>query len=124
MGRLAKARRVCIMPRYARFAPQPDEAKAPVRMEVEDYECIRLMDYLGMTQEECAEQMGVARTTVQAIYTRARRRLAGALVEGRPLEIAGGTFGSAHGPTTHAAGDATRRCPTSRPSCRRIRRLF
>lgn len=92
MGRSAKARRVCIMPRYARFAPQPDEAKVPVRMEVEDYECIRLMDYLGMTQEECAEQMGVARTTVQAIYMRARRRLAGALVEGRPLEITGGNF--------------------------------
>lgn len=92
MGRVTKARRVCGMPLYARFAPQPDEAKAPVRMEIEDYECIRLMDYLGMTQEECAAQMGVARTTVQGIYTRARRRLAGALVEGRPLEIAGGNF--------------------------------
>ena len=61
-------------------------------MESEDDECIRLMDYLGMTQEECAVQMGVARTTVQGIYTRARRRLAGALVEGRPLQIAGGNF--------------------------------
>ena len=92
MGRSAKARRVCRLPKYARFEPQPDEAKAPVRMEVEDFECIRLMDYLGMTQEECAVQMGVARTTVQAIYTRARRRLAGALVEGRPLAITGGNF--------------------------------
>ncbi len=92
MGRLAKARHVCCLPKYARFEPQPDEAKAPVRMEVEDFECIRLIDYLGMTQEECAVQMGVARTTVQAIYTRARRRLAGALVEGRPLTITGGNF--------------------------------
>ena len=92
MGRVTKAGRVCAMPLYARFAPQPDKAKAPVRMEIEDYECIRLMDYLGMTQEECAVQMGVARTTVQGIYTRARRRLAGALVEGRPLQIAGGNF--------------------------------
>ena len=68
MGRSAKARRVYRLPKYARFEPQPDEAKAPVRMEVEDFECIRLMDYLGMTQEECAGgRMGVARTTVQAI---------------------------------------------------------
>lgn len=37
MGRVTKARRVCAMPLYARFAPQPDEAKAPVRMEIEDY---------------------------------------------------------------------------------------
>lgn len=92
MGRSAKARRVCNMPLYVRFEPQPNEAKAPVQMDVEDFECIRLMDYLGMTQEECAEQMGVARTTVQAIYMRARRRLAGALVEGRPLQITGGNF--------------------------------
>jgi len=92
MGRLAKARRVCGLPVYAQFTPQPDDTKAPVRMEVEDFECIRLMDYLGMTQEDCAVQMGVARTTVQAIYTRARRRLAGALVEGRPLVITGGNF--------------------------------
>ena len=67
MGRVTKARRVCAMPLYARFAPQPDKAKAPVRMEIEDYECIRLMDYLGMTQEECAAQMGVARPCL--LYT-------------------------------------------------------
>ena len=122
MGRVTKARRVCAMPLYARFAPQPDEAKAPVRMEIEDYECIRLMDYLGMTQEECAVQMGVARTTVQGIYTRARRRLAGALVEGRPLQIAGGNFElcpqQGHGcgqsrclPQPHTAGGASMDVP-------------
>lgn len=122
MGRVTKARRVCAMPLYARFAPQPDETKAPVRMEIEDYECIRLMDYLGMTQEECAVQMGVARTTVQGIYTRARRRLAGALVEGRPLQIAGGNFElcpqQGHGcgqsrclPQPHTAGGASMDVP-------------
>lgn len=36
--------------------------------------------------------MGVARTTVQALYLTARKRMAGGLVEGRPLVISGGSF--------------------------------
>ena len=53
---------------------------------------IRLIDLLGCTQEECAAQMGVARSTVQQVYDTARRRLAQALVEGRRLHISGGDY--------------------------------
>ena len=38
--------------------------------------------------------MGVARTTVQRIYAQARRKLAVFLVEGRPLQIGGGSYAS------------------------------
>ena len=56
--------------------------------EVED----EIIDLLGCTQEECAAQMGVARSTVQQVYDTARRRLAQALVEGRRLHISGGDY--------------------------------
>ena len=39
---------------------------------VEEYEALRLMDYLGLNQKEAAAQMGVARTTVQRIYAQDR----------------------------------------------------
>ena len=63
-----------------------------VVLTVDEYETIRLIDLLGLTQEECAQRMGVARTTVTGIYMRARRKIALALVEGRPLVIRGGAF--------------------------------
>jgi len=64
----------------------------PIYMAVEEYECLRLMDYDRMTQAECAAQMDVARTTVQGIYETARQKLAQCLVEGRHLIIEGGDY--------------------------------
>lgn len=94
MPRPSKCRRVCCMPPCSQFGPlgQESQASESVRMTVDEYEAIRLIDLEGMTQEECASRMQVARTTVQLIYNDARRKLAEALVQGRPLQIAGGNF--------------------------------
>lgn len=57
-----------------------------------EYETLRLIDLLGYTQDECAGQMGVARTTVQAVYNCARKKLADMLVNGKRLVIEGGNY--------------------------------
>ena len=59
---------------------------------LEELETIRLIDYLGLNQEECASRMQVARTTVQAVYQSARKKLAEALINGYKLKIAGGSY--------------------------------
>lgn len=63
-----------------------------VHMLLEELETIRLIDYLGLNQEECAKKMNVARTTVQAVYQSARRKLASALINGNRLIINGGSY--------------------------------
>ena len=91
MARPRKLRRVCAMPHTCEFRPCGRQA-GTVELTVDEYETIRLIDLLGLTQEACARQMDVARTTVQAIYDSARRKLAAVLVNGKALTIQGGSY--------------------------------
>jgi len=93
MPRPQKWRRVCAAPRCTGFSPSQahDEADS-VTMTVDEYETIRLIDWESLTQEQCAERMEVARTTVQAIYQSARKKLADCIVNGKALVIGGGEY--------------------------------
>ena len=55
-----------------------------------------------MTQEQCAERMGISRPTVTRIYNEARRKVADMLVNSRNLTISGGDVYV---------------CPAMRPEC-------
>ena len=74
MARPRKWRNVCSLPEKNKFGPldsHMNEAHS-IKMTIDEYETIRLIDHEGLTQEECAQQMNVARTTVQGIYSEAR----------------------------------------------------
>lgn len=92
MPRPCKVRRICCEPPIRAFGPLGQEGKETVQLTFEEYEAIRLIDLLDLTQEECAARMGVARTTVQAVYNSARKKLAGGLVKGKTLVIQGGNY--------------------------------
>ena len=92
MPRPKKCRRVCCVPRYTSFGPSnpaKDELSI-VTMSLDEYETIRLIDYMELNQNECAKQMGIARTTVQSIYVSARKKIAQCLCYGSLLMIDGG----------------------------------
>lgn len=96
---------VCCLPRSTVFGPinTPPQGEAVV-MSVDEYEAIRLLDLEGLTQEETAQRMEVARTTVQRIYATARQKVAQALFEGSILRIEGGDY------EFYPEGDASRGC--------------
>lgn len=94
MPRPKKWRKVCCLPDSNRFGPLDLSANDDdfVNMTVDEYETIRLIDLEGLIQEECANQMNIARTTVQGIYNEARRKVAESLVNGKVLFIEGGEY--------------------------------
>ena len=94
MPRSTKCRKICSFPDYYSFVPEEADAEGieTIMLSLDEYETIRLLDHEGLNQEECAARMGVARTTVTAMYDCARKKLAGAVVEGKRLRIAGGNI--------------------------------
>ncbi len=94
MSRPRKWRRVCCLPESNLFGPldSPANTENIVIMKVDEYETIRLIDLEGYTQEECARQMDIARTTVQGIYNEARKKVAQTLVNRKVLMIEGGDY--------------------------------
>ena len=83
MARPVKRRRICCLPEVTEFIPGDGKAEGTVTMTMDEFEAVRLIDRLGLSQEDCAAQMNVARTTVQNIYDSVRKKLAQVLVDGK-----------------------------------------
>ena len=90
MGRTKRSRRVGTYPEWNSFVPEEGEHPETVFLSIEEFETIRLIDYEHLTQQACADNMQVARTTVTDMYDHARFILADCLISGKKLVIAGG----------------------------------
>lgn len=94
MPRPIRPRCVRGMPKSGLFKPAgiPASSLQETVLKVEEYECIRLVDFEGMSQIEAANRMGVSQPTFQRIYSSARKKIATAIVEGMALKIDGGDY--------------------------------
>lgn len=94
MARPRKRRRVCGLPNIKAFGPLNGDIdhETPIILSVEEFEVIRLIDLEGLEQEQCAERMDVARSTIQRMYTEAKRKVADSIVNGKVLRIEGGDY--------------------------------
>ncbi len=92
MPRPKKKRSVYLPPIYSAFKPvgnKRDEIQE-LTIELDEFEAIRLADYLGLEHNEAAEEMEISRSTFTRLIEKARRKVAQFLIEGRYLYIDGG----------------------------------
>ena len=66
------------------------DTRPPVTLHFEEYEALRLADYDSLNQEDAAKQLQVSRPTFTRIYSTARKKVATAFVENRPITVQGG----------------------------------
>ena len=81
-------------PNCSLFKPAgiPARKLGQVPLTVDELEALRLADYEGLYHEQAAAMMNVSRQTFGRIVTKARSRVATALIEGKVLRIGGGVF--------------------------------
>ena len=94
MARPVNPRKVFSRPKIKGFIPMGFYASDldTIYLSIEEYESIRLKDYLGLSQLESSEHMGVSRPTLTRIYEKARKKIAEALCEGKQVLIQGGNI--------------------------------
>ena len=68
------------------------EDKPSITLNLEEWECLRLVDYQGIDQEEAAASLDVSRQLLQMLLRSARQKVARALVEVLPLYIRDGHY--------------------------------
>lgn len=117
MARPRRCRKICTEPAYDSFKPEGISMGEEITMTVDEYEVIRLVDLEKYTHEQCAERMGISRTTVTEIYESARYKLADSVVNGKKLHISGGDYQLCDGKNVFCCN---RLCKRSEESVRKI----
>ena len=92
-GRPKKYRIVRQDPKISQFSPRgrpgrPDE----VNLTMDEYEAIRLADFLGFSQKEAAKSMHISQQTFSRILKRAHKAIANGIVTGKIIKIQRGTY--------------------------------
>ena len=92
MPRPKKKRSVHRPPLFSDFKPAGIRAGdlQPLRLALDEFEAVRLADYLGMDHAESAEHMNISRSTFSRLVEKARHKVALFLTEGGHLRIDGG----------------------------------
>ncbi|GBF36221.1 hypothetical protein MHHB_P0451 [Methanofervidicoccus abyssi] len=96
-GRPRIPRFISEIPHIREFAPRVIDESGEgddeiIKLTYEELEAIRLVDYLGFSQEEGAELMGISRRVFWDILKSARRKISDFLINGKVLKIEGGNY--------------------------------
>ena len=89
-GRKPKPRFISFLPKEITFVPYVNGVETsgkPIVLNPDELEALRLVYYLGLTQDEAAKNMGISRGTLWRLLNSGRKKVISALVEGKPLLI-------------------------------------
>jgi predicted DNA-binding protein (UPF0251 family) len=89
-GRRGRFPKPVIIPnpsKVEKLVPEPRTSASFILIEPAEVEALRLVDLEGLSQEEAGKAMGVSRGTIWRLIQSARRKVARAFTEGRPLAI-------------------------------------
>ncbi|MBK5073521.1 DUF134 domain-containing protein [Budviciaceae bacterium CWB-B4] len=87
MSRPKIPRKICGQPANSCFKPNgiPMRLLDEVQLYDDEFEALRLVDYLGMQQQEAAIQMGVSRQTLANVLKAGRFKVVECLSQGKAL---------------------------------------
>lgn len=92
MSRPQKKRIVAFPPLYHNFKPLgvPSKSLCKICLSLDEFEAIRLADYLDMEHSEAAKEMNISRSTFTRLIEKARKKTATFFINGTSICIEGG----------------------------------
>ena len=92
-GRPKKRRILQKEPAITQFSPRGRAGRpGEIQIKYEEYEAIRLNDQVEVSQKDAAAFMGISQQTFSRILKTGRKKLAEALVKGKIIKVAGGSY--------------------------------
>ncbi len=91
-GRRKFARWVSFIPRVTSYAPVGVPYNRSMVITYSELEAMRLVDVLGLTQEEAAQRMGISRKTLWFELKNGRKKVVEAILNGWNMEIRGENY--------------------------------
>lgn len=90
MPRPRRRRRICFSPDITYFSPP--SASDEVILTLDEFEALRISDFLDLDQATGASRMNISQPTFNRLLSSARKKIAEALVQGKAIRIQGGNY--------------------------------
>lgn len=90
MPRPFRIRKLFYCPPVDTFLPSGAEENEFINLTLDEFEAIRLADYLGLNHNEARLMMSISRPTFSRLIEQAHKKIAQALTEGKGIKISGG----------------------------------
>lgn len=91
MARPRRYRRILEEPQIRCFKPEKENIDSlnPIKINIDEFEALRLRDYHDIQQKRAAEIMGISQPTFHRVLTSARKKISKALIDGNAIIIVG-----------------------------------